>query len=154
MRTIMLHALLMPVSVSAFCQNQISGVQLVRFRHVTSGMHLYTTDRNEMLTLTQNGAWVSEGVTGYVFQNHAEGTTPLYRLTKNLNGGSEHLVKRKRTMLCGNSATHWKVYHATLQTPSCKEQCLFFDSLAPQRYSLPHHVWCILEFLHSFHGLQ
>jgi ABC-type transport system substrate-binding protein len=48
--------------------------------------HLYTTSQDEKDGLLQTGAWVDEGITGYLSTEQIPGTVPLFRLSNAING--------------------------------------------------------------------
>jgi hypothetical protein len=62
---------------------QIGGVRAVpffRLYNIVSLQHLWTTGRNEYLTLRESTDWAPEHLVGYIFPSQVPGSTPFYRL--------------------------------------------------------------------------
>ncbi len=62
---------------------QRDGVNVIPYYRLydkSNKQHLWTTDRNEYLTLREYSIWQPEHVDGYIFPNQVLNTVPLYRL--------------------------------------------------------------------------
>jgi hypothetical protein len=58
----------------------VSTVPFFRLYHAGTQQHLWTTDYNEALVLSDFTTWAYEGIIGYLLPSSGSGTVPLYRM--------------------------------------------------------------------------
>ena len=68
----------------------VTASPLYRFYQDSFDYHFYTADPEERNNLKKQDGWTEYQSMGYVFRQYVPGTVPLYRLTKQELGGSNH----------------------------------------------------------------
>src|SRR5436309_1355448 len=68
----------------------VTASPLYSFYQAASDFHFYTADPVERANLSKVPGWKEYGSMGYVFRQQVAGTVPLYRLTKEEFGGTNH----------------------------------------------------------------